>query len=258
MELTTHQPGSFCTTILRTKNLKRAVEFYSTLLGWTAQEVKGSPGHVLLQWNGKTVAGIHHITDGSDVWVPHVSVENIERATEDALGFGAALVDKTEVPALARLVTLRDPEGALFGLWQSSPYPGAQLMDEVGSLWWIEVLSNNVARAKEFYGRLFGWTTVEKAFEPFERYIWFRRGDIHEGGILPIGPGWNVSPRWNSIFSVDDCDALLERATSLGGGTVFVHTVPNAGRIGSFCDLGGAVLVLRGPAKAGSSKMSGS
>ena len=109
-------------------------------------------------------------------------------------------------------------------------------------------LSNDVAGAREFYGRLFGWTSVDTSFEPFAAYTVFKRGGVQEGGLLPIGRGWDVSPIWNPIFAVTDCDATIEHATALGGSTVFVHTVPKAGRIGSFIDPGGAVFVMRGPA----------
>lgn len=86
----------------------------------------------------------------------------------DALRLGATLKDTIEIPGLAKLATLCDPERALFGLWEPAPHHGAQLTDEVGSLWWIEVLSSDVARARDFYGRLFGWTTVDRSFEPFD------------------------------------------------------------------------------------------
>jgi hypothetical protein len=226
--------------------MERAAAFYSAL-GWTTQEVSRTSGHRLLQFGGRTVASLHQIAEGRDLWVPHVSVENVERTTADALTLGATLVDTADVPGLARLATLRDPEGALFGLWQPTPHPGAQLMEEVGSLWWIEVLSNDVVGARDFYGRLFGWTPVDTSFEPFEAYTVFKRGDVQEGGILPIGRDWGVSPKWNSIFAVDDCNATIERAKQLGGSTIFVNTVPKAGRFGSLSDPGGAVFVIRGP-----------
>jgi predicted enzyme related to lactoylglutathione lyase len=246
MDITNHTPGSFCTAVLRTRDIDRAFAFYNTLIGWTTEGVPGT-GHRLVQFRGKTVAGVHPVADGSDLWVPYVSVENLERSTADALTLGATVVDTVDISALARLATLRDPEGAVFGLWQPVRHQGAQLMEEVGSLWWIEVLSNDVARAREFYRRLFGWTSMETYFEPFASYTVFKRGDVQEGGLLPIGRDWGVSPTWNSIFSVDDCDATLERAKALGGSIVFVHTVPKAGRIGSLCDPGGAVFVIRGP-----------
>jgi predicted enzyme related to lactoylglutathione lyase len=247
MDVTTHPPGSFCTTVLRTGDPERAAAFYSALVGWTSQEVSGTPCHRLLQVGGRTVASLHQIAGGSDLWIPHVSVENVERTTADALALGATLVDTADVPGLARLATLRDPEGALFGLWQPAPHQGAQLTEDVGSLWWIEVLSNNVAGAREFYGRLFGWTSVDTSFEPFAAYTVFKRGDVQEGGILPIGRDWEVTPTWNSIFAVDDCNAAIERAKTIGGSPVFVHTVPKHGRIGSLRDPGGAMFVIRGP-----------
>jgi predicted enzyme related to lactoylglutathione lyase len=247
MDITTHTPGSVCTAVLRTESVERSVAFYSALVGWTAQEQPGAPGHRLLTYSGKTVASLQQIAEASDRWVPHVSVESVERATADALTFGATLVDTVDFPGLARLATIRDPEGALCGLWQPSPHQGAQLMEEAGSLWWIEILSNNVAGAREFYGRLFGWISVDTSFEPFAAYTVFTRGDVQEGGILPIGRDWGVSPTWNSIFAVADCDAVLERAKTLGGSAMFVHTVPKHGRIGSVRDPGGAVFVIRGP-----------
>ena len=120
-------PGSFCTSVLRTRDMERAAAFYSALVGWTAQDVPGARGHRLLQFGGKTVGSLHQVADGSDLWVPYVSVESAERATGDALSLGARLVDRADVPGLARLATLRDPEGAMFGLWEPAPHQGAEL-----------------------------------------------------------------------------------------------------------------------------------
>jgi predicted enzyme related to lactoylglutathione lyase len=120
-------------------------------------------------------------------------------------------------------------------------------MEVVGSLWWVEVLSDDPPRAKQFYGALFGWQPRETAFEPFAAYTVFERGSEQEGGILPIGKDWGVAPHWNSIFAVDDCDAILNRTCELGGSTGFVHTVPKHGRLGSAIDPNGAWFWMRGP-----------
>jgi predicted enzyme related to lactoylglutathione lyase len=230
--------------------MERAAAFYGALLGWTVQVVPGFSGHRLLQVDGKTVASLHSVTGDEDLWVPHVSVESVERGIDGARALGATLLDAVDVPGLARLATLSDPEGAVFGLWQPQPQQGAELMEGVGSLWWIEVLSNDVAGARRFYGSLFGWTSTDKPLEPFVSYIFFKRGDVHEGGLLPIGPDWGVAPRWNSIFSVADGDATIQRTQTLGGCEIFSHTVPTAGRIGILTDPGGASFVIRGPVPA--------
>src|ERR671915_393535 len=114
-------PGSFCTAVLRTRSPERAAAFYGTLVGWTAEEVPGTSGHRLLRFGGKTVASLQHIADGHDIWIPCVSVENVERTTAEAISLGAAVVDTADIPGLARLATLRDREGGMFGLWQPAP-----------------------------------------------------------------------------------------------------------------------------------------
>jgi predicted enzyme related to lactoylglutathione lyase len=122
-------------------------------------------------------------------------------------------------------------------------------MEEVGSLWWPEVLSRDVETARQFYGRLFDWQSHDTVFQPFHSYTVFKRGDVQEGGIMRLDPEWHIAPRWNSIFAVNDCDAMLEKANRLGASTQFVHTVPSAGRIGGFVDPGGAAFLLRGPVR---------
>jgi predicted enzyme related to lactoylglutathione lyase len=245
METKTYPPGSFCTSVLRTQDIERACAFYTALMGWTAEQA--GKDHRFFQLNGKTVASVHLIAEGRDAWVPHVSVENIEETIGQATSFGAMLIDAIDIDGVARTATLRDAENTLFGLWQPAPHPGAQLTEETGSLWWIEVLSKNVPAARALYTRLFGWTAADTAFEPFALYTFFKRGDNHESGILPIEPHWGIAPRWNSIFAVEDCDATMARALQLGADREFVHTVPKTGRIGNFNDPGGAVFLIRGP-----------
>jgi predicted enzyme related to lactoylglutathione lyase len=247
MRCESHTPGSFCTTVLRTRDPQRAATFYNTLGGWTVEPVVGSRQHFLMLFEGKPVAAIQDVFDGKDEWVPHVSVAAIDDAISRALALGATLVDTSAVTGLARLATLRDAEGARFGMWQPAPNQGAELMEDIGSLWWLEVLSRDIEAARRFYGRLFEWQSHDTVFQPFHSYTVFKRGDVQEGGLLPMDPEWDIDPMWNSIFAVHDCDATLEKANRLGAEPVFVHTVPSSGRIGGFVDPQGASFLLRGP-----------
>jgi len=247
MHYDVHRPGSFCATVLRTRDPQCAAAFYNALGGWTIQPIAGTLQYFLMLFEGRAVACLQDVFEGEDQWVPHVSVADIDHTVTAAIALGGTLVDTSDVAGFARLATLRDQEGAHFGLWQPAPHQGAQMMDEVGSLWWLEVLARDVETARTFYGRLFDWQSYDTVFQPFHSYTVFKRGDIQEGGILKSDPEWNTPPLWNSIFSVDDCDATLEKACRLGGSTIFVHTVPTAGRIGGFIDPGGASLVIRGP-----------
>lgn len=247
MHCESHTPGSFCITVLRTQDPQRAADFYHALAGWTVEPVAGTRQHFLMLFDGKAVASLQDVFDGQDEWVPHVSVTDLDRVVSYAQTLGGTLVDTSDAAGFARLATLRDPEGALFGLWQPAPHQGAELMEDVGSLWWLEVLAKDVEIPRTFYGRLFDWQSHDTVFQPFHSYTVFKRGDVQEAGILKMDPEWDASPRWNSIFAVNDCDATLEKACRLGGSTIFVHTVPTAGRIGGFLDPGGASCVVRGP-----------
>ncbi len=243
-------PGSFCTSVLKTCDPDRAARFYASLLGWTTKPA--TPDHTFLQIDGKTVASIQSIASGHDAWVPHVCVDALERTIEAATALGATLLDVTNVPGVARLATLRDREAAAFGLWQPDPHGGAEQTDVLGSIWWIEVVSRHPPIARDFYGQLFGWNARDTSFEPFRVYTVFERPGNQEAGLLPLQPEWEIEPVWNTIVSVDDCDATMNRAPGLGGQMGFVHTVPKHGRVGGIFDPGGGFLVLRGPVPAAS------
>lgn len=236
--------------MLHTRNIDRAVTFYSALLGWTAVEVPGSEDHYkLLQSDGRIVASVR-AANGLEEWIPYVCVEDLDATVANAVALGATTIDAATVNGHARMATLRDVEGARFGLWAPAPHQGAEVMEITGSIWWVEVLSDDPSRAKSFYNALFGWATRETAFEPFAAYTVFERGTTQEGGVLPIGKDWGVTPHWNTIFAVGDCDVTLHRACELGGSTGFVHTVPKHGRIGSAIDSNGAWTWFRGPVAA--------
>jgi predicted enzyme related to lactoylglutathione lyase len=240
--------GSFCTSVLRTTDPDRAVAFYGPLVGWTAHAA--APNHTFLKHDGKTVASIHRIDTGRDEWVPHVLVEHIELAVADATELGATLVDQQDVEGVARIATMRDLEGAAFGLWQAAPHAGAELTDVLGSIWWVELLALDPAVGRDFYGRLFGWTVRETSFEPIGLYRVFERPPTQEGGLNQIDPEWNMGPVWLTFISVEDCDGTMAHACGFGGEGGFVHTVPKHGRIGMIFDPGGAGLWLRGPVPA--------
>jgi predicted enzyme related to lactoylglutathione lyase len=240
--------GSFCTSVLRTTDPDRAAAFYGPLIGWTVHAT--APGHNFLKYDGKTVASIHRVDVDHDEWVPHVLVEDIETAVADAAQLGATLVDRHDIDSVASIATMRDLEGAEFGLWQAAPHAGAEVTDARGSIWWIELMSRDPAMGRDFYGQLFGWTVRETSFEPIGLYRVFERLPTQEGGLNQIRPEWNMAPVWFTIIAVDDCDRTMTRACDTGGGGGWVHTVPKHGRIGSIFDPGGACLILRGPVPA--------
>ncbi len=112
-----------------------------------------------------------------------------------------------------------------------------------GTFVWNELAATDVDKAKAFYAETFGWEYEE--FQLPNGIYWVARsnGEL-VGGIGDIntvaGYGTNTST-WFSFIEVDNVDARLEKALSLGAEIIQpAENVPNVGR----------VAILRDPARA--------
>jgi predicted enzyme related to lactoylglutathione lyase len=100
-------------------NPSDASQFYENLLGWTASE--GPGGLTMLAGQAGPFAGLAK-KDGAatEGWIPYVQVDDVDRATNDAVKFGATIVSaKTRGPA-GEYSVVRDPGGAAIALWQKA------------------------------------------------------------------------------------------------------------------------------------------
>jgi len=112
----------------------------------------------------------------------------------------------------------------------------------------VELMANDVAKAKQFYGALFDWK-LEDVQMPDMPYTMIRPGEGTGGGMLknPI-PG--APSTWVAYVLVDDVKAATAKAKSLGA-TVMKDVTP-AGDFGWFSfinDPTGAMLGLWQPKK---------
>jgi predicted enzyme related to lactoylglutathione lyase len=116
-----------------------------------------------------------------------------------------------------------------------------------GTFSWADLATTDVAGAKDFYGRLFGW-------EPEDRvggagiYTMLRLdGDAVAGlfGQTEAQRAADVPPRWLCYVTVDGVDEAVSRATELGGAVVSEAVdVEDAGRMAVIADPAGARLAL--------------
>jgi predicted enzyme related to lactoylglutathione lyase len=108
-----------------------------------------------------------------------------------------------------------------------------------GKFVWIDLVTQDVAAAKRFYGDLFSWT-----FRDSERYSQV----IHEGraiaGVVPARDAEQGS-EWVGNLSVADVDEAA-RAFGAAGGVVEIDPVdaPDRGRMALVSDREGALLLL--------------
>jgi uncharacterized protein len=107
---------------------------------------------------------------------------------------------------------------------------------------WFEVLGNDAAALRRFYGELFGWKI--DADNPLEY------GTVDTGGKggIPGGVGKPIpgTRSWVTFYvATDDLAGSLARAERLGGRRVMgPHTLPSGGAIAVFEDPEGHVIGL--------------
>jgi uncharacterized protein len=245
----THAPNTFCFAELNTHDVERARQFYDAVLGWKAISVPANDdGYLLFQLDGQDVAALRH-AKGATRWVPYISVESADDTVSRARQLRASVVAPPfDMDGFARKAVIHDAVGGVVGLWEPHGHQGAALIDKPGSMWWAELLTRDVQGAKAFYSALLGWKPVD-TLKYGIRYSVFKLGDQALAGILPIGADWGpVSPYWQILFAVDNCDAAVERAKGAGGSLIFgPNDIPNSGRAAIIGDPGGAIFVVMQP-----------
>jgi predicted enzyme related to lactoylglutathione lyase len=243
------QPAhSFCFAELNTHDVQQARRFYAAVFGWTAEPLAEDDEYLVFQRDGKDVAGLRH-GKGATRWIPYLCVDSADAATMRARDLRASLVAPPfDVDGIARKAVIHDPSGGVVGLWEPRGHGGAAMLDAPGSMWWAELLTRDFQGAKNFYSALLGWKPVD-TLKYGIRYSVFKMGEAAVAGLLPIGADWGpVSPYWQILFAVEECDAAVERAKAAGGSLVFgPNDIPNAGRAGIVSDPGGAIFVVMQP-----------
>jgi predicted enzyme related to lactoylglutathione lyase len=250
-EVKQHPPGAFCWVDLATTDAQAAKDFYTRLFGWQATEVPvGEAGtYTILGKGGKNVCALYAMTGEMKKqqvpphWQSYVSVTSADESARKAEELGGTIV----APALdameaGRMAVFRDPTGAPLALWQPKQHVGAEVTGEPGTVCWNELYTKDPERASKFYAALFGWAAKSTKSADGQDYIEFRLGDRGVGGMLEIREEWgDVPPHWAVYFAVEDCDATLEQAKSLGGNLeVAPMDIENVGRFAILQDPQGA------------------
>lgn len=119
------------------------------------------------------------------------------------------------------------------------------MMDEQvmkhGAFSWCELLTSDVAAAKAFYGKLFGWVTEDM---PEMNYTVINVAGKGMGGIMATpSEAKGMPPAWGAYVTVDDVDTTARLAVELGGKVVVEPMdIPKVGRFCVIQDPQGAVI----------------
>lgn len=254
--VTQHAPGTFCWPELSTVDQAAAKNFYTSLFGWAFRDQDmGNDGvYTIFTLNGADVAALYSAREeerkmAPPHWNNYVSVESADQAVAKAKQLGAnVLMEPFDVFDSGRMAILMDPTGAVFQVWEAKKHIGVGVLNEVNSLVWTELMTKDAAKAKAFYTGMFPWKAEAMPGSPMD-YTVFKRGDTGVGGMLQITQEMGAIPsHWLPYFQVDDCDAKVAKALSLGGAVIMpAQDIPTVGRFAILKDGQGAVFAIIKP-----------
>jgi len=103
-----------------------------------------------------------------------------------------------------------------------------------GAFSWFELMTTDVAAAKNFYTKLFGWKTEEMPMAGGSAYTVIKVGDTSVAGMMTTPPqAQGTTPMWSIYITVDDVDATAKKTKELGG-KVLVPPM-DIPKVGRFC-----------------------
>ncbi|KNG92623.1 VOC family protein [Pseudaestuariivita atlantica] len=121
-----------------------------------------------------------------------------------------------------------------------------------GDIHWSELMTRDVAAARDYYSRVCGWT-IDTMPMPEGEYNVAKVGDDMVAGMMDMSamPGMEDAPaHWFTYIAVADVDAAAAETKDAGGMVLRPpFDVPNVGRIVIVADPGGAAVGLMTPSE---------
>ena len=116
-----------------------------------------------------------------------------------------------------------------------------------GAPCWVDLLTSDPERSRDFYGQVFGWTATDPG-EQFGGYFNFSKDGVLVAGGMPRQPGVEAPETWTVYLATDNAQKTLEAATAHGGQILLpAMAVADLGTMAMVADAGGAAIGLWQP-----------
>lgn len=117
----------------------------------------------------------------------------------------------------------------------------------IGAPCWVNVMTSDSTRARDFYCQLFGWE-AEEPNEELGGYFNFTKDGVFVAGGMSNQPGAGPGDSWSVYLATDDAIKTVEVATTNGAQTI-VEAMPvnDSGTMAVIIDAGGAVIGIWQP-----------
>lgn len=235
--------GTPCWVDYGAEDLPAAQAFYTDVLGWTYTD--GDPeygGYLTCHSQDRAAAGMAPQMDPNDPpkWTTYFATDDAQataaRITESG---GTVIVPPMEVGPLGSMAIALDPQGNVFGLWQSAEHTGVRIYNEPGALVWNDAATADPKAAQGFYSAVFGFAFEEmEGMEDMGGYATFSTGGDPLGGLGGQQPG--APAGWATCFAVSSTDDTVAAASTAGGTVTMAPMDSPWGRLATVQDPWGA------------------
>jgi predicted enzyme related to lactoylglutathione lyase len=242
-------PGKIVWRDLLTSDPAASQRFYAGLFGWEFE--RSGPAYTLIRHNGKLIGGMVDtvaLNNRRDIsqWVVVMAVEDIDAAVgRFEVAGGEVVTAPTDVGRRGALAVVRDAEGALLGLLQTTDGDPVDRKPAIGDFLWDELWTTDVDKATDFYEVVSGLQATDWDTDADQSsgasYRLLQSGDTPRVGIMP-NPVDGLDPVWVSYLRVESPSNITARVADLGG-RVLAEAQPRP--------LGGEVALIAGPSGAG-------
>jgi len=259
-ERSEYSPGEFGWVDLATPDVEAAKRFYGELIGWDAEPAPAPPeetgGYGFFTCKRKPVAG-YGPTMGEDqppAWSSYVYITDAD-ATAKEIGEagGTVVMEPFDIPGdSGRMAVCQDPEGAFFSIFEPKQFHGAQLVNEIGTWTWNNLMSRDLEQAERFYGEVFGWEAHAIEGAPPGIHNWHlpaQRWPEGLAGLMAMGseiPA-ETPPHWQVYFGVESADGAVKQTEAAGGNLLFGPLDIPVGRMAVLTDPQGAAFAIIEP-----------
>lgn len=249
-------------------DLGRARKFYEELLGWqiismSEQGYEGFEGYwsVLVSNDFADMQG--GMMERDETFAQpcfYIGVKSMDETVEKLQERGGSVVvPRTAVSDMGWSMLFRDPEGNVFGLWQTNPETEYEEGEEEASfpaieetggvtknkLVHFEIPADDVERARNFYQELFGWHIESMSDQGFEGYWSVMVSDDENDMNGGLSERHASTPIPHFYIGVESMDQTLEKVRELGGTVEMAKdAIPGMGWLALFKDPEGNVFGL--------------
>jgi hypothetical protein len=220
-----HLVGKVIWLDLETTSLARAKKFYTGLFGWDFRDCHAADtDYAVAVSGGRSIAGalqrwIRNGEERRSVWLPFISVSDVDTAKRDALQHRAKIrSDPEDLPLRGRQALLTDLEGVHFAIVASSTGDPPDRLAMPGEWIWTSLYARDSGDEAVFYQQVFGFDlTGMPTHDGFERVRLSSGGHGRIGiSALPTdSPA--LHPHWINFVRVASAADAMARARKLGG-----------------------------------------